>query len=153
MGGMISNDAGHSDDTPIASINVTSLIDVMFCLLIAFMVTAPMMSAGDSVKVDLPRASGAAISEEEFLYKIVSVDAKGTVFLGMVALDANTATMTEQLANNAKLKEDGMVFIQGDKSVPYERIVDVLVALKEAGVKKIGFITEPRGRAKSKGTA
>ena len=52
--------------------------------------------------------------------------------------------MKREIAGNEKLKEDGMAFIQGDENVPYERIVDVIVALKEAGVEQVGFVTDPR---------
>src|SRR5688572_6518437 len=113
-----------------AAINVTSLVDVMICLLIMFMIASPMM-APEGMKVDLPAGRGEEITEEAFLYTIISIDQKGNVFLGALPLDADLEKMKQQLANNVKLREDGMVFIQGDQNVEYARIVDVLVALKE----------------------
>jgi len=134
---------GASGDEPIGAINVTSLVDVMFCLLIMFMVSTPLMSP-DATDVDLPAGRGEEITEEEFFYSIISVDKAGKVFLGTLPLSADAAKMTEELKNNVKIKEDGKVFIQGDKNVDYARIVDVLIALKEAEVSSVGFVADPR---------
>ena len=143
MAGMISDGSEGSGDEPMAAINVTSLIDVMFCLLIGFMVATPLMSK-EKLEIDIPNAKGAEISEEEFLYTVVSVDAKGQVFLGVTPLSSDKAKMTQELANNVKIKEEGRAFIQGDKGVAYEKVMDVMVALKEAGVEKVGFVSDPR---------
>jgi biopolymer transport protein ExbD len=51
--------------------------------------------------------------------------------------------MQQELANNAKIKEDGLVLVQGDENVPYERIVDVLKALQQAQIPDVGFVTDP----------
>jgi biopolymer transport protein ExbD len=143
MGGMISN-AGHEDtEEPMAQINVTSLIDVMFCLLIGFMVATPLANQ-DKLQIDLPKARGAPLSEEEFLYTVISIDGEGNVFLGATPLSKDRSQMANEIANNAKLKEDGMAYIQGDKTVPYEKIIDVMVALKQAGVSDVGFVTDPK---------
>lgn len=136
---------GVQEDGAMAAINVTSLVDVMFCLLIAFMVASPLMQPENTIEVDLPAARGLEISEEEFLYRVISVDATGRVYLGVVPLSKDLDEMTDQIVDNPKLKEDGMVFVQGDKNIHYDRIVDVLVALKEAGVSEVGFVTNPKG--------
>ena len=133
---------GASGDEPIGAINVTSLVDVMFCLLIMFMVATQLMSS-DAMDVDLPVGRGEEITEEEFFYSILSVDKNGKVFLGTLPLSQDKAKMTEEIKNNVKIQEDGKVFIQGDKNVDYERIVDVLVALKEAEVSSVGFVADP----------
>jgi len=140
--GMLASDA-HAGDEPMAAINVTSLVDVMFCLLIMFMVATPLMSK-EELDIEVPRAKGKALSEEEFLYSVISVDAEGNVYLGVLPLAADPAKMADELANNTKLKEDGQAFIQGDKNVPFEKIVDVLAALREAGIEEVGFMTDPR---------
>ena len=142
MGGMLAKDAAAGDE-PIAGINVTSLVDVMFCLLIMFMVATPLMSK-DEIKIDIPHAKGREITEEEFLYSVISIDANGQVFLGVVPLSKDREQMTREISANDKLKTDGMAFIQGDQNVPYDRVVDILVALKEAGVEQVGFVTNPK---------
>ena len=56
-------------------------------------------------------------------------------------------TMKQEIAANAKLKEDNMVFLQGDQNVPFSRIVDVLVAIKGAEIENVGFVAKPDGAA------
>lgn len=143
MGGIVTHDGSASGEEPVAAINVTSLIDIMFCLLIGFMVATPLMHQ-EQVPIDIPHAAGVQITEEEFEYSVVSVDAKGRVFIGSLPLDADKARWTEQLAANQKIKDDGIAFIQGDRSVPFEVILDVMIALQEAGVPEVGFVTDPK---------
>ena len=140
-------DDGLQDGGPVAAINVTSLVDVMFCLLIMFMVATPLMKPQEKVKIDLPQARAGEIAEEEFEFLVFSIDAKGQVFLGSTPLSKEQDAMVKEISANTKLKEDGQAFIQGDKNVPYDRVVDVLVALQKAGVPKVGFMTDPQ-RAK-----
>ena len=52
--------------------------------------------------------------------------------------------MANELSSNARLKQDGVAFIQGDSNIEFSRIVDVLVALRTAGVSKVGFLTDPK---------
>lgn len=129
-------------EEPMSAINVTSLVDVMFCLLIMFMVATPLMSP-KAMDVELPAGRGKEITEADFLYGVISVDKNGKVFLGTLPLSEDPEKMKEELAANAKLKEDGMVFIQGDQNVDYEKIVDVLVALQAAEISRVGFVTDP----------
>lgn len=132
-------------DEPMSSINVTSLVDVMFCLLIMFMVATPLMSP-EGHDVEIPAARGEEITEDEFLYTVISVDKTGSAFLGTLPLSKDPEKMKEELANNAKIQEDGQVFIQGDQNVDHARIVDILVALKDAEVSQVGFVTDPNGK-------
>lgn len=133
-------------EDPVSAINVTSLVDVMICLLIIFMVASPMMTPQGAVEVELPAARGEKIDESEFLYTVISVDKTGRAFLGTLPLSENPDKMKEEIANNIKIKEDGMVFIQGDKNVDHGRIVDLLVALKDAEVGEVGFVTDPNAQ-------
>ncbi|MCA9656426.1 MAG: biopolymer transporter ExbD [Myxococcales bacterium] len=132
-----------SGDEPMTAINVTSLVDVMFCLLIMFMVSTPLMSPEDGKDVELPAARGEEITEEQFLYGVISVDKQGRAFLGTLPLSTDPEKLKQEISTNAKLKEDGMVFIQGDQNVDHARIVDILAALKDAEVSQVGFVTDP----------
>jgi biopolymer transport protein ExbD len=143
MSGMVTHDGSASGEEPVSAINVTSLIDVMFCLLIGFMATTPLMNQ-EAVKIDVPNARGEPITEEEFEYSVISIDAKRRVFIGSLPLDADKARWSEQLAANAKIKEDGMAFIQGDRTIPFEIVLDVMLALRQAGVTQVGFVTDPK---------
>jgi biopolymer transport protein ExbD len=130
-------------EEPVSAINVTSLVDVMICLLIIFMVASPMMTPEGVAQVELPAARGEKITEEEFLYTVISVDKTGRAFLGTLPLSEQPDKMKQEIANNVKIKEDGKVFLQGDKNVDHGRIVDILVALKDAEVAEVAFVTDP----------
>jgi biopolymer transport protein ExbD len=143
MSGLLED--GFHGEGPVAGINVTPLVDVMLCLLVIFMVSTPLMAPEPPKVINIPKAVGSPIAEEQFLLATVSVDAKGSVFLGTVPLSSDPTTLGAELASNAKLKEAGMAFIQGDESLQFDRIVDVMLALRTAGVTKVGFLTDPRG--------
>lgn len=142
MSGIVTHDGSASGDEPVAAINVTSLIDIMFCLLIGFMVATPLMSQKQTT-VDIPHAIGMPITEAQFETSVISIDANGRVFIGALPLDADKARWTQQLAANQKIIDDGMAFIQGDRSIQFETIIDVMLALKAAGVSEVGFVTDP----------
>lgn len=135
--------AEMTGDEPVSGINVTSLVDVMICLLVIFMVATPMMTPEGERSVELPAARGEKITEEEFLYTIISVDKTGHAFLGTLPLSQEPEKMKQEIATNVKIKEDGKVFLQGDKNVEHGRIVDILVALKDAEVSEVAFVTDP----------
>ncbi|MEZ4453213.1 MAG: biopolymer transporter ExbD [Nannocystaceae bacterium] len=139
---------GFQGDGPMAGINVTSLVDVMFCLLIMFMVSTPLMAPQGEVKVTLPKARGMDIPEDDFMLAMITVDAKGNVYMGATPLSSDPARLAQEIANNPKLKEDGRAFLQGDENVPFERIVDVMVALQQAKVAKVGFVTDANVKRK-----
>ena len=132
---------GTQDDTDevMNEINMTPLVDVMLVLLIIFIITVPVMK--HSVNIDLPRATN-----EQQLIKPetvrLSVDAEGSYYL-------NDAKITdEDLAPRLKAaavqNPQPDLHIRGDKAVRYERVAQAMAAAQQAGLRKIGFITEPR---------
>lgn len=141
----IINDGMPEDDAPMSAINVTSLVDVMFCLLIMFMVATPLMSPDVSDAIELPAGHGEEVAETEFEFfnSSIVVDKRGKLFLGTLPLPEDPEKLASTLKANVKLKDQGTIFIQGDQNTNYGRIVDVLVALKEAGFTSIGFIADP----------
>lgn len=123
---------------PMADINVTPLVDVMLVLLIIFIITVPVMK--DSVNVDLPRAS----NEPELIKP-------ETVNLSITA-DGQYHWNKEPISDeelHARLRAEGGkenqpdLHIRGDKDVRYERVAQAMAAAQSAGVRKIGFITDP----------
>ncbi|MDM0046336.1 biopolymer transporter ExbD [Variovorax dokdonensis] len=132
---------GTQDDTDdvMNEINMTPLVDVMLVLLIIFIITVPVMK--HAVNIDLPRAS----SERELTKPETiqfSVAADGTYYWNERTIsDAELPTL---LAAAAAQDPQPELHIRGDKAVRYERIALAMSAAREAGVSKIGFITEPK---------
>lgn len=128
---------GGARHAPMSEINVTPMVDVMLVLLIIFMVSAPLLTAG--VPVELPQAKGQQMqSKEEPL--TISVTANGDVSIGetKVALDE----MVEKLKAIAKNGLDQSLVVKADKAVPYGVVIKVMGRLSEAGFKRLSFLTE-----------
>ena len=125
-------------DEVMHEINMTPLVDVMLVLLIIFIITVPVMK--HAVSIDLPRASNAAsISKPDTLR--LSIDAQGRYFLNDVPV-ADQA-LSPQLQAAAAQNPQPELHIRGDKAVRYERVAQAMAAAQQAGLRKIGFITEP----------
>jgi biopolymer transport protein TolR len=131
-------DVGEGRPNLISDINVTPLVDVMLVLLIIFMVTAPMMIHG--VKVNLPVTESKSIKSKEDPL-ILSITKKRLIFIENynVTLDALKGKLKKIVANRAG-KE---ILLQADKDVPYGFVMKVMSQVKEAGISKVGMITEP----------
>ncbi len=131
---------GTQDDTDevMNEINMTPMVDIMLVLLIIFIITIPVMK--DSVNIDLPRASSVAQNIQPDTLRL-SVDAAGRYFLNdtPVADDALPARLQAAAAQNPQPD----LHIRGDKAVRYERVAQAMAAAQRAGLRKIGFITEP----------
>ncbi len=130
---------------PMSEINVTPFVDVMLVLLIIFMVTAPLLTAG--VPLELPQAKGKELeaSKEPI---VISVTGKGEVFLGQ---EEKTPMRLEEIGPKLNAMAgnrggaDEPIFVRGDKSVQYGLVAQVMGRIKEAGFKKISLITEVEG--------
>jgi biopolymer transport protein TolR len=131
-------DVGEGRSDLISDINVTPLVDVMLVLLIIFMVTAPMMIHG--VKVNLPITESKSIKSEEDPL-LVSITKKRLIFIEdyNVTFNALKGKLKKIVANRAG-KE---ILLQADKDVPYGFVMKVMSQVKEAGISKVGMITEP----------
>jgi len=123
----------------IAEVNVTSLVDVAFTLLIIFMITAPILQGG--IEIDVPEAAAGPLSSSESL--VVSVDGEGQLYLDDVAVtfDEFDATIETVLARE-DVKE---VFLKADKDVGWGVAVRVMGRLSEAGA-AVNVITNPAER-------
>ena len=119
-----------------ADINVTSLVDVAFVLLIIFMITAPMLQGG--VDVQLPRAEARPLKIEEGL--IVTVDKDGRIFLDQTAVSYGDFRVAFQ-AVVATRRPSG-VYLRADRRVTYGQVTRVLAAIRAAGVRDVGLVAE-----------
>jgi len=122
----------------ITEINVTPLVDVMLVLLIIFMVTAPMLQTG--VDVNLPQAKAQTIPDDEGKL-ILTVTKDKRVFLGKLQIPWDD--VEKMLKNNAKLNEDKELYLHADKDLLYGDVVKIMAAVKQAGVDKLGMVTDP----------
>ncbi len=131
---------GTQDDTDevMNEINMTPLVDVMLVLLIIFMITIPVMK--HAVNIDLPRATNQPQDAKPQTIRL-SVDGQGQYFWNETP--ASDEAVKLQLKAAAMQTPQPELHIRGDKSVRYERVAQAMAAAQQAGVKKIGFITEP----------
>jgi biopolymer transport protein ExbD len=132
---------GTQDDTDevMNEINMTPLVDVMLVLLIIFIITVPVMK--HSVNVDLPQASS---QREEVRPETIrlSVDASGAYFLNDKPV--SDEALPALLQSEAARQPQPDLHIRGDRAVRYERVAQAMAMAQQAGLRKIGFITEPR---------
>jgi biopolymer transport protein ExbD/biopolymer transport protein TolR len=117
-------------------INVTSLVDVAFVLLIIFMITAPIMQGG--VDVQLPRADAQPIQPKEGL--IVSVDQDGRIFLGDAALSFEEFQVA--FPRVVEARQPSGVYLRGDARAQYGAVVRVLAVMRLAGIGDVGLVAE-----------
>ena len=126
-------------DEVMNEINMTPLVDVMLVLLIIFIITVPVMK--HAVNIDLPRAS----SERELTKPetiLFSVAADGSYFWNDQKI--GDADLEPRLAAEAAKEPQPELHIRGDKEVRYERVAQAMSAAQQSGLRKIGFITEPK---------
>jgi biopolymer transport protein ExbD/biopolymer transport protein TolR len=119
-----------------ADINVTSLVDVAFVLLIIFMITAPIMQGG--VDVQLPRAEAKPIQPKEGL--IVSIDRVGKIYLDESALSFEDFRAAFGAVATARGSQG--VYLRADRRVDYGVVVRVLAVMRGAGVNDVGLVAE-----------
>jgi biopolymer transport protein TolR len=122
--------------TALAEINVTPLVDVMLVLLIIFMVTAPLMQQG--IDVNLPKAKGKEMPPEERVSIVVKSG-------GLIYLDDNPISKQDMISKlSAISKRNPDVFLKADQDVPYGTVVEIIGDIKDAGIEKLGMVTEPK---------
>jgi len=125
-------------DEVMNEINMTPLVDVMLVLLIIFIITVPVIK--HAVPVDLPRASNTEeVIKPETIRLSVTEDGK----YHWNELDIGDDELEPRLAAEAKKDPQPDLHIRGDKNVRYERVAQAMAAAQRAGVKKIGFVTDP----------
>jgi len=133
-------DATSDSDTEVMNeINMTPLVDVMLVLLIIFMITVPVMK--HAIKVELPSATAQPQSARPDTIAL-SVDAQGGYFWNQKAVSGTELDGLLQI--EAGKEPQAELHIRGDKAVRYEFVAQAMAQARQAGLRKIGFITEPR---------
>ena len=126
---------------PMSEINVTPFVDVILCLLIIFMVAAPLMTVG--VPIDLPDTAAEALPSEEEEPLTVTLAPNGTVMIQTteVALDE----MISRLQAIAAERTSSRIFLRADGAIPYEDVMRIMGALNAGGFREIGLVTDSGG--------
>ena len=130
-----SNDGKNRE---LSEINVTPLVDVMLVLLVIFMVTAPLIQHG--IKVDLPKANTSQMEtkEEELM---LTIDKSKKIFI--LEHEYNFDEFSNKIAAIYKAREKKQIFLNADRTLPYEYVIQVMAVLKNAGFDAVGLVTEP----------
>jgi TolR protein len=132
-----SGEPGEERYTPLAEINVTPMVDVMLVLLVIFMVAAPLLTVG--VPINLPKSSAAATTQPQAPI-IVSINAAGDTYIGDDKIEA--ADLTQHLAMLAAVDPTRIVYVRGDRTIQYGRLMDLLDLVNHAGFAKVSLLAE-----------
>jgi biopolymer transport protein ExbD len=122
---------------PVAEINVTPMVDVMLVLLIIFMVTAPLLTVG--VPLDLPKTSAAELLQPREPV-VLSLDREGATFIGDERVDEGD--LEGRLARLAAEDPDRILYVRGDRTISYARLMDTLGLVNRAGFAKVSLLAE-----------
>ena len=127
-----------SKKEPISEINVTPFVDVMLVLLIIFMVTAPLLTVG--VQVDLPETSADTLPEETEPLTL-TINAKGEIFIQETKVEYEKIIVKIMAVSNNRT--DTRIFVRGDKTINYGRVLEIMGMLSGSGFTKVALISEP----------
>lgn len=128
----------EDSDAMLGEINMIPFIDVMLVLLIIFIITVPVIK--HAVNIDLPSASNEKVQDKPDNIRL-AIDADGAYFWNEQRVE--DAELANRLGLAAGQIPQPELHIRGDKAVRYERVAMAMAAAQRAGVRKIGFITEP----------
>jgi biopolymer transport protein TolR len=125
-------------------INVTPMVDIMLVLLIIFMVVTPLLSQG--INVNLPENDNP--EEDPNITKdssvVISIPQKDAYFVGKEPVPRTELVEKIKRLMKDKKAEDRIIYIRGDKSVAYGEVVQTIDAIRNAGIDRIGLVTEKR---------
>lgn len=131
--------SSNQDDDVLSEINITPLVDVMLVLLVAFIVTAPLLNK--AIHVNLPKTEATA-SVDPKKPLMVSVDKAGVVYFDKQPVPL--AQVESQLEQRKQQDADLAVSLQGDERVPYGPVAKVMGAIQHAGIAKLSLVTQPQ---------
>ncbi len=128
----------RSSKEPRSEINVTPFVDVMLVLLIIFIVTAPLLTVG--VQVDLPESAADSLPDEQEPLT-VTINSKGEIFIQehQIVFDK----IIPKILAISKNRTDTRIYVRGDKSINYGRVLEVMGMLSGAGFSKVALVSEP----------
>lgn len=129
--------ANHS--APMSEINTTPLVDVMLVLLVIFIITAPLLT--HAVKIDLPQASSQPLPEKPQVISL-AIDGAGQMYWNDVVI--TQGDLKAKLVDAANQKPQPELHIRADKETRYQLLAEVMADAQNAGITKLGFLSEPK---------
>jgi biopolymer transport protein TolR len=123
-----------------AEINVTPMVDVMLVLMIIFMVSAPMLTAG--VPLDLPQTQAKSLEQQDKTPIQLSVDIKGKVYINETEVSLTDLLPKLKAITDARGGTDERIFMRADKKADYGTVAKVMGQLSGAGFKRLALVTE-----------
>lgn len=138
---MAMSTGGGGDDAPMAEINVTPMVDVLLCLLIIFMVSAP-SSPNEQIPLNVPQDSPVQQLDDPNATLLVNIDAQGNATLGTEPLSPDFKKMVDQFKNNQKAQTDGKIAITGEDKTKYGLVIRVMSAAHMAGISEVGVASD-----------
>lgn len=127
-----------SSGSAVSEINMVPLIDVMLVLLVIFIITAPLLS--HSLQIDLPQARGEPVEQEPVVVDL-AINAQGTLFWNEVPVDL--VMLRTELTQAALQDPQPSIRIRADHDTRYDVLASVMSEARQAGIKRLGFITRP----------
>ena len=125
--------------SPMSEINVTPMVDVMLVLLIIFMVTAPLLTAG--IQVDLPESKAAALEQDQQPVAI-SIDPSGRVFIDDAPVpDAALGARLQQIASSSRQQGGPRIYLRADRGLDYGRVMQVMGEINRAGLRRVALVS------------
>jgi biopolymer transport protein TolR len=129
-----------------AEINVTPMVDVMLVLLVIFMVTAPLLTAG--VQVDLPQTKAAALDQDQRPVSI-SIDRSGAIFIDDTPVPDGALAGRLQAIASASGRDGGpRIYLRADRGLDYGRVMAVMGEINRAGLRRMALVGNPAGEAR-----
>jgi biopolymer transport protein TolR len=123
-----------------SELNIINLIDVIFAILVVFMITAPLMSQG--VKVELPKAQASSLEEKKAVQ--VTITKEREILLNEMASDQQS--FEKDFRSVWTGDEETAIIINADQTVPYGFVMQIVAAVQRQGGKRLGFLTDPTSR-------
>ena len=128
----------RSSKDPMSEINVTPFVDVMLVLLIIFMVTAPLLTVG--VQFDLPESAADSLPDDQEPLTI-TINSKGEIFIQETKVEYEKIIAKILAVSNNRT--DTRIFVRGDKTINYGRVLEIMGMLSGSGFTKVALISEP----------
>ena len=130
----------HRRRPVMAEINVTPMVDVMLVLLIIFMVSAPLLTAG--VPLELPQTQAKTLEQENKEPLTVSVNEKGQTYLQNTEIPLEEVVPKLKAITDARGGADERIYVRGDRQVDYGTVMKVMGRISAAGYRRVALVTD-----------